>query len=165
MTLEQLCESLPEDKQIRLAIDLINISIPVWKEYSQLNVLSYRDTVVGLTHTIPKELLQDTINEIENYLERPNVIPKIQNRQRFLKLFSLFSDPIVALQDNDWNLPHAAERIFYSVYNLIRSMVETDLKVFTISVSINQAIDAIQSSELLTADQIKQILEEARNGR
>jgi len=44
-------------------------------------------------------------------------------------------------------------------------MVETDLKVFTISVSINQAIDAIQSSELLTDDQIKQILEEARNGR
>lgn len=165
MTLEQLCETLSEDKQIKLAIDLINISIPVWRDYSQLNVLSYRDTVVGLTHTVPNELLQDTINEIENYLESPNAIPKLQNRQRFLKLFSLFSDPIVALQDNDWKLPHVPERIFYSVYNLIRAIVEIDLKVFTISVSINQAIDAIQSAELLTADQIKQILEEAQNGR
>jgi len=165
MTLEQLCETLSEDEQIRLAIELITISFPIWKEFAQSNTLSYRDTVVGLKHNVPKELLEDTIREIENYLSTSAMIRKAKHQQNLLKLFSYYRDPVVALQDIDWEFPYIPERIFYSVYNLIRSIVEEKLKVFTISVSINQAIDAIQNAGLLTDDQIRQILDKAQNGR
>ncbi|HVX27018.1 MAG TPA: hypothetical protein VHB70_11790 [Parafilimonas sp.] len=164
MTLEQLCETLSEDEQISLAIELINISFPIWKEFAQSNTLSYRDTVVGLKHNVPKELLDDTISEIENYLSTSAIIRKAKHHQSLLKLFLYYKDPVVALQDIDWELPYIPERIFYSVYNLIRSIVETDLKVFTISVSINQAIHAIQTAGLLTDDEIRKILDNAQNG-
>ncbi len=74
MTLEQLCESLSEQKQLKLAIDLINISLPAWEEYTKSNTLTYRDTVVGLTHTVDKDLLHDTINEIASFLAKPEAV-------------------------------------------------------------------------------------------
>lgn len=168
MTLQEFCDTLPKDKQIELAIQLISLSLPIWDKFAENNTLSYRDTVVGLTHTIPQQLLADTINEVQNYLSTPRLLRGFKSKRKLLKLYSYFDEPIVALQDTDWELPTIVERTFYSVYNLLGSIVDKDITAFnerTIYVAINQSIDAIQTAGILSESQIKETLEQAKIGK
>lgn len=74
-----------------------------------------------------------------------------------------FRDPIVALQDLDWELPNEVERTFYAVHNLLDSLLgkeKTVVNEATIYVTINQAIEALESSNLLTEKEIREILYE-----
>ena len=71
------------------------------------------------------------------------------------------------MQDCDWELPDEVFKTFYSVHNLLDSLVGKKQTVFgesTIYVSINQAIDAIEKSKTLTLEEINAILEEIKNG-
>jgi hypothetical protein len=168
MTLQEFCDSLPKDKQITLAVTLTKQILPIWDEYAEGNILTYRDTVVGLTHTVPKQLLADSIKEVEIYLSTQKLLRKLKNNSKLLKLYSYFGDPIVALWDSDWELPEPVQKIFYSVYNLLGSIVDKN-KISSeetkIYVSINQAIDAIETSGRLSEDQIKEILKQAKNDK
>lgn len=168
MTLQGFCKTLSRKKQIELAIRLIKLTLPTWDNYAENNPLSYRDTVVGMTHTIPKQLLSDTINEVQKYIATPKLLRSIKGNIILLKLYTYFGDPIVALQDTDWAPPTPIEKIFYSVYNLIGSIIDKDVTAFnesTIYVSINQSIDAIQTTGILSESQIKEILKQTKNGK
>jgi hypothetical protein len=166
MTLQEFCDTLPESKQVELALSLIKHVLPVWDDYAKHNSLSYRDTVVGLTHTVPKQLLADTTNEVEIYFSGPRLLRRLKRKNKLLKLYSYFSDPVIALWDSDWELPQAVEKTFYSVYHLTGSIVGKKKTVFdesAIYVSINQAIDAIQLSGLLSEKQIREIIYQPKN--
>ncbi|HEV7424358.1 MAG TPA: hypothetical protein VGO21_04175, partial [Candidatus Paceibacterota bacterium] len=79
-----------------------------------------------------------------------------------------FDDPIVALQDTDWQLPDEVQKTFYAVYNLIDTLLVKEKTVFdesTIYVSINQAADALETSKTLTFYDINQILDDIKNRR
>jgi hypothetical protein len=79
-----------------------------------------------------------------------------------------FDDPIIALQDTDWELPNEVQKTFYAVYNLIDTLMGKKKTVFeesSIYVSINQAIDALETSKTLTFDEINKILIDIKNGR
>ena len=166
MTLQEFCDTLPESKQVELAVNLIKHILPVWDNYAKQSSLSYRDTVVGLTHTVPKQLLADTINEVEIYFSVPMLLRKLKRKDKLIKLYSHFSDPVIALRDTDWELPQAVEKTFYSVYNLTGSIVDKKKTIFdesAIYVSINQAIDAIQLTGLLSEKQIQEIIYQPKN--
>lgn len=168
MTLQEFCDTLPKERQIELAINFAKQAVPIWEKYAESNPLSYRDTVVGLTHTIPKQLLADTINEVQKHLSTPKLLRSIKGKSKLLKLYSYFSDPVVALQDTDWEPPTSIEKTFYAVYNLIGSIVDKEVTAFnerTIYVSINQAIDAIQTAGILSEKEIKEILKHTKNGK
>src|SRR5688572_7266621 len=157
MTLQEFCNTLPKDRQIKLAINLTKQALPIWDKYADNNILSYRDTVVGLSHTVPKQLLSDTINEIENRFATQKFLRIIKDNSKLLKLYSYFDDPIVALQDSDWELPEQVKKTFYSVYNLIGSIIYKNITAIDESrlyVSINQVIDAIKTADILSENQI-----------
>ena len=101
MTLQELTSNLPKERQLELALKLIKFAMPIWDKFADNNKLWYRDTVVGLEHSVERNLLLDTINEVGNYLS-VNQIQKIFIKNADLLPFSRkFSDPIVALQDSD----------------------------------------------------------------
>ena len=161
MTLQQYCNSLPKSKQFKLAITLINHVLPVWSNFAADNTLSYRDSIVGLIHTVPPTLLEDTVKEVREYFSRAPLSKVFTDQTKLFKLYSYFDDPITALQDMDWELPEAVVKTFYAVYNLLGSIVENELTAFNdprIYVSINQAIDAIETAGLLTEIQVREIL-------
>ncbi len=163
MTLQEYTDSLPKDKQFDLALRLIKLSLPVWNSYAEKNKLSYRDTVVGLTHSVDKKLLQNAIDTVGEYLHLNKLKKFIDGKKELLELRRQFDDPIVALQDTDWELPDEVQKIFYAVYNLIDTLVGKEQTVFgdsTIYVSINQVLNALQTSKMLTVDEIKVILTE-----
>lgn len=168
MTLQKYTDTLPKDRQLKLAIQLTRLTLPIWDNYANTNPLTYRDTVVGLTHTVDKKILKDTIDAVERYLNS-NKIEQIINGTKELKEISgQFDDPIVALQDTDWELPDEVKKTFYAVYNLIETLLGKEKTVFdesTIYVSINQAIDALETSKSITSGDINKILDDIKNGR
>ncbi len=167
MTLQKHTDSLTKDKQFELAIKLTKLTIPIWDNYANKNELSYRDTVVGMHHTVDKKLLLNTINAVEEYLNLNKLKKLFDGKNKLLQLSKQFDDPIVALQDSDWELPDEVLKTFYSVHNLLDTVVGKEQTVFgepTIYVSINQAIDAIEKSKTLTVEEINVILDEIKNG-
>jgi hypothetical protein len=66
-----------------------------------------------------------------------------------------FLEPIVASQDMDWELPYIIERYFYAVYNLFEAVRGKQ----NYYICLNQAIDAIVSSETSTMVEVVKKLE------
>ena len=166
MTLEEHIDNLPKDKRFEIAIRLTRLALSIWDKYAEKNELTYRDTVVGLQHSVNRALLKNTIDAVEKYIST-NIIGKaIMKNTALISLSRQFSDPIVALQDLDWELPNEMERTFYSVHNLLASALGKEKTVFnesTIYVSINQAIDALSISKLMTEAEIRKIIYDNKN--
>jgi len=118
--------------------------------------------VVGLTHSVDKSLLTKTIISVEEHLSSN------KSKEILFNLREQFDDPIVALQDTDWELPGEVQRTFYSVFNLLEACLgntENSFGDLTIYVSINQAIDALDISKTLTFEEIKEMIYDRKNGR
>jgi hypothetical protein len=163
MTLQEFCDTLSKKKQIQLAILLIEKVLPLWNKYAEENSLAYRDSVAGMDHNVPKELIHNTISEIKNHITSIALIRFLKSKTKLMKLRSYFDDPIIALQDLDWEVPQPIEKTFYSAYNLLEAFLGKQYASSnekTIYISINQAIDALQSEKILTEIEIKEILSE-----
>ena len=161
MTLEEHIENLPKDKQFDIAIRLIKLSLPIWDKYADKNELTYRDTVVGLHHSVDRALLKNTIDAVEKYISTNMISKVVIKNTDLLSLSRQFSDPIVALQDIDWELPNEGEKTFYAVHNLLDAALGKEMTTFnesTIYVTINQAIDALDSSKTMTEEEIRKVL-------
>jgi hypothetical protein len=163
MSLKDYIANLPKPKQFQLAVKLTRLALPIWENYADKNELSYRDTVVGLHHSVDRELLSNSIEAVDRYLspKDPESIDKCKSR--LIDLHEQFLDPKVALQDFDWELPEEVQKTFYAVYNLVESIIGKEQTVFnesTIYVAINQAADALETSKTLTFGEINEILEE-----
>ena len=161
MTLEEHIENLPKDKQFDIAIRLTKLSLPIWDKYADKNELTYRDTVVGLHHSVDRALLKNTIDAVEKYISTNMISKVVIKNTDLLSLSRQFSDPIVALQDIDWELPNEVEKTFYAVHNLLDAALGKEMTTFnesTIYVTINQAIDALDSSKTMTEEEIRKVL-------
>ena len=161
MTLEEYIENLQKDMQFDIAIRLTKFSLPIWDKYADKNELTYRDTVVGLHHSVDRALLKNTIDAVEKYISTNMINKVIIKNTDLLSLSRQFSDPIVALQDIDWELPNEVEKTFYAVHNLLDAALGKEMTAFnesTIYVTINQAIDALNNSNTLTEEEIRKVL-------
>jgi len=146
--------NLPTDKKIALAIQFAKLALPIWDKYALKKKLTYRDSIVGIKHTIEKNLLLNTITAVESYLVS-------NDKHTLLQLYSSFQEPIVALQDDDWELPNEVCKTFYSVYNLLKGVLENKENTFgeeSLYVCVNQAIEATDTAKLLSIEVIKTML-------
>ncbi len=130
MTLEEHIDNLPKDKQLDIAIRLTRLTLPIWDKYATKNELIYRDTVVGLQHSVDISLLKNTIDAVEKYISTNKINKAIIKNIDLLKFSRQFSDPLVALQDLDWELPNEVERTFYAVHNLLDSALGIEKTIF-----------------------------------
>lgn len=167
MTLQEYVDSLPKRQQFQLAIKLTKKVLPIWENFAKTNKTTYRDSVVGLTHSINKELLRKTIYSVEKYFESNFLLKSIIKNTQLKLLKQEFQEPIVAFQDLDWELPYEVLMTFYSIHNLLNVALDNERTVFDetiIYVTVNQAIDALESSKSFTTDEIKNLLYN-ENGR
>lgn len=155
MDLKEYCYSLSSNGLNALAIKLCENALVIWDHYTSNNKLYYRDTVVGLSHTVRPQLLSDTIKFCkETYMIKPI------RKDVFGKLLEEFSDPIVAIQDSDWELPYPVETTFHAVYNLLKGNVEqlTNFDEITHYVSVNQAADALTEDGVMSIEEIRNLI-------
>ena len=156
MTLLNHTNSLSRERRYRLAIELLKRVIPLWDKYSDKHKLSYRDSVVGLKHTVSRKLPKETVESIEKLLDAGKTysdgIPGIHEQ---------YIDPVIALQDDDWKLPGEILNVFYSSYNLAEAFTSAEEMLSedsAIYISINQSIDALTESKTMTHEEINTIL-------
>jgi len=155
MDLQEYCKTLSKERLLNTTIKICEKTLPIWDNYSLTNKLEYIDTVVGLLHNVKKELLFNSIQ----FAKRKDFGTKVWKKD-YSDLTEGFVDPISAIQDMDWELPSDVKNGFYAIYNLITGIKEpmTLFKEQTHYVSINQAIQALESSNLMSTNQIKDIL-------
>lgn len=155
MTLSEYCASLSQKKLFELAIVCCEKALPIWNEFSSKNELSYTDTVVALHHNVRPELLNDSLAFCKK-----GTLGELVKENRLNDLLIEFGDPIIALQDLDWELPPNVQLVFLSVYNLLDGLKKPDtlFNEQTHYVSVNKAVDALYSTGAMTVDQIKDLI-------
>ena len=153
MSLQNQLAALPLDQQIRVALHFARLALPIWEKYAATpSQLEYVDSVVGMSHVVDPELLRKSLTAVEH-----EALPEKINA-----LHKLFLDPVVSLQDWDWELPYAVERIFYAVYNLLKAVMGEEKSMLGESltyVSVNQAVDALLKAKVLDREGIAAELE------
>jgi hypothetical protein len=161
MTLEEHLATLPSAQQWRIAWQMAAAALPIWEHYARTAKLQYFDGVVGMSHTVAPDLLARAVAEVGQLIQKPafEEVPHASGRLRGLQ--AEFLDPIVALQDMDWELPRAVQCCFYAVSNLVDAAAGEARSPFGESmryVVVNQAIDAIEQAATLTETEIRAIL-------
>ena len=159
MSLQDFYSLLPEKKQYELSIKLLQISIPIWNDFSNKKTnLEYVDTVVGMEHKVAKDIIQRTLDVALKEISKPK-----SKTIEITNLKNEYRDPIVSLQDWDWEIPESVQLIFYSANNLIESLSgkkETFNGETMIYISANQSIDAITREKIKTFSEINSFLKE-----
>ncbi|OFY89695.1 MAG: hypothetical protein A3K10_14570 [Bacteroidetes bacterium RIFCSPLOWO2_12_FULL_31_6] len=159
MSLQDLLSTIPEKNQHELSVKFLTIGQPIWKDYAINNKnLEYTDTVVGMQHKVSHDIIQRTIDLISEEIKSPK-----SKTKQIAELHQEFRDPIISLQDMDWEVPESVLLIFYSAYNLIESLKgkkETYDDESMIYISINQSIDAITREKIKTFNEINTLLKE-----
>jgi len=166
MTLIDLVNSLEKKIQIGLAIELIEIGLPIWEDYNSENQIEYTDSVVGVYHKIDKELIRISIKLLSKINKPNNILTKKINGIKLKTLYDEIREPVVAKQDDDFEIPLEVELILYSTSNLIEYVHGKEKSAFSENlayVSINQSIEAITRKGILETDEIKEILLHAKN--
>ena len=85
-------------------------------------------------------------------------VPKSQTHEIVLIRQEL-SDPIVALQDLDWELPKPVEMSFYAIRNRIDGQETTVFNEPQLFVVVNQAIEALMLINAINETEISEIFE------
>ncbi len=159
MSLQDFLSAIPEKNQHGLSIKFLTLGLPIWDSFSSASKnLEYIDTVVGMHHKVSKDIIQRTMDIATKEINSPN-----SRNKELIELKEEFSDPLVSLQDLDWEIPESAQLIFYSAYNLVESLTgrkETYDGETMIYISINQSIDAITREKIKTFDDINNLLKE-----
>jgi hypothetical protein len=157
MTLQRFVNSLRRQEQFTIAIKLARLALPIWDDYATQDELDYMDSVVGMSHTVDKKILVRTVDAVEKYVQSEDFKNGNHIKNRFSELLNEFLDPMVALQDLDWELPNEVKLTFYAIHNLLDAATGYDQTPFgeaTIFVSINQSIDALTSSKRMAAEDV-----------
>jgi hypothetical protein len=158
LDLRDFVHSLNEKKKIRLALELIKIALPVWDKFADKKNLSYRDSVVWLKHEVGSTLLSEAARAIEDELGKDDINFKPEVNKNLAVYLEKFTDPVIAIEDDDWKLPATAEKIFYSVYNLLSAVLGKDESESGYYLAINQAIDVIDSEKIISDEKTREII-------
>lgn len=163
MSTSELLQHLDKKKQIELAINLIQIGLPIWTEYTSNNSIEYIDSVAGMHHKINTNLIPQLIDYVKEKLRSKSLFFKIYYKIRLKRLFHQFLEPKVALIDEDFELPRNMTLFFLSAYYLIEFIVEENQMSFfgnNIFDSVEYAIQAIQESNIMNGSEIENIVNE-----
>ncbi len=168
-TLKDLIGGLPEDRQLTLAVHFCRLGLPIWEAFAlDVKARDYYDGVVGMHHVISETLLARALATAQAALNQTDYSSTVAGIEAIRSIAHEFVEPIVALQDDDWELPDAVKLIFYAHSNLVEHL--SGKRVFSggetaLYVSVNQAIDALETSGRLTMEQIRAELKPLTGGR
>lgn len=149
--------------QLHLALTLIQKALPVWENYSNTQEIIYKITTRESVTIIEIRLLQKAIDEI--ILQSQMLLPAFDNK-KINQYYCHFVGHVIALQDGNWTPPYQIKKIFLSVYNVLKSIVEqnnpSSLETY-LAISINQSLDCMDISKLYTPKEITDILKVYKN--
>lgn len=160
VSLETRVERMGDVKSIGTALRLLRMALPIWNEFAGGRTVRYRDSVVGMEHTISVDFLERSVEAMEHHQTNPWIFRLFQ-RSRLLRSMSTFDDAVVSLQDLDMEWPEPVSLTFYATHNLMHHIIigsPTASGHSHVYVSINQSIDALERSGLANTNDIRSFL-------
>jgi hypothetical protein len=167
-TLEELMQGLPIRRQLEAAVHFAALGLPIWEEFAAQDALTYIDGVVGVQHTISATLPARVHAIAQRHLAGDPSLDSEEGQATLKVLKHEFIEPIVALQDDDWDLPEPVKLIFYAHSNLLEHLsgaVESVFGESLLYVTVNQAVDGIEKSGKMTMAQLREVLRPFSGGR
>lgn len=163
MSLEDYTKTLDFNQQFELFLVLSQHIIPEWDKFStEKSNLWYSDSVVGLTHHIRPEIVNDILDLIVQRLQFPKLLDKIKELRREI------AEPIVALQDDDWDIPEHIKLFFYACNSILDRFAGEKLTRFSedqMYLAINQICDSILTAKIKNYAELNEILSQFRKGK
>jgi hypothetical protein len=121
--------ALPADRRRRVHLELCRGALEVWTRYCRERPrIEYTDSVVGLGHVLDAALPGEALRTVELGADPADVKAR-------------YGEPIVALQDDDLELPEEIEFAYYAIHNLfLRYGLAEPIDDWLI---VNQAVSAL----------------------
>ena len=131
-------------------LELCRGALEVWTRYCREHPrIEYADSVVGCAHVVDAGLPRDALEAAEL-------------GQRSADVEERYREPLVALQDDDLELPEELEYAYYAIYNLYSKYVQVE--PVDDWLVVNQAVSALGvSSDGAWAAALRAALEKARD--
>ena len=105
--------ALPEYRRFEALRLACADSLEVWRRYrTDGRPLEYVDGVVGMRHVVDDRLPERALDEIDGCLRGETIDPAQTDND--------YSEPIVAMQDDDLDVPLTIAQAYYAIYNLYR---------------------------------------------
>jgi hypothetical protein len=124
--------ALSPDARLSALVVACEPALVAWLTYALRARPAYTDSVVGLHHVVDVELPTRALDDVRRLHDAPDAAATQK----------AYVEPIVALQDGDWELPgQRLEHAYYAIYNLHRLAFEPQDTV-TAALVLNQAISA-----------------------
>lgn len=152
-------KNLNDKDQLNLAISLCDKALPIWRNYCATHSVQYRTSTSGVLHTVPVNLLEDSLQQIAAYNQS---IPSAKESDILKKHYRRFIDPVLAIQDGVLLLSYPAKKIFLSVCNILKCIVETDSADVVdhfLSRAINDALDCIDVTKIYSNSDMNAFLQ------
>jgi|GEM_PF-5035067 len=150
---------LPLSETQQLALALAKKTMPIWQSYTQETIISYKDSTNGAHKNIDPRFLQSSLAILTVHasdVSTLDVDPEIRN------CYNEFVEPIVALQDGLWTPPFPVKKIFFSMYYILKSMVERTDEASQreyLSISIAHAFDSLDMTRLYNSKEINAFID------
>ncbi len=168
-TLQELMQGLPTERQLAMAVHFVQLGLPIWTEFAvDPAARSYCDGVVGMHHVISETLPARALALAQCVLHNPDHMSTADRLAECAAIKHEFIEPIVALQDGDWELPDAVKLIFYAHSNMVEHL--SGYSIFlggesALYVTVNQAIDALETSGHMHMQALRVALQPFTGGR
>ncbi|MCP4136515.1 MAG: hypothetical protein GY754_36435 [bacterium] len=103
--------SLSAEEKKKVHVILCEYSLKNWNEYiSNFEEMQYTESVCGTKQQVDKNLPADALESSKRGVDDLSVERR-------------YSEPIVAMQDDDLEFPEPVEFAYYSIYNLFRKYI------------------------------------------
>ncbi len=181
--LDDYCSSLSEEAQLKIAIRLCRLILPVWHKYftehpemlNELNALIAAESrVKGGVKQINLQFAADAVDAIwKSYSLAAacagDPLASMKKDPLLGSLMSVFMQPLTSSKWDDL-LPYSVRLVFTSVWNILTWLIlrrRNSANETHIYIAINQAADALMTEKIIGIDEIDSILleynEETRN--
>jgi hypothetical protein len=141
-------KALVNSDQLQMALMLAQKALPVWESYVDSHDIVYQHSPSVPVSRIDHQLLAKAIDELMR--QSKQIFPG-SNNAKIKQYYYFFVGPVIALQDGNWMPPYPIKKIFLSVYNILKSIVEQDnvsaIEIF-LAIAINQSLDCLDITKL-----------------
>ncbi len=177
--LDEYCNSLSDEAQLKIALRLGKLALPVWDKFFMENpseIKKLNRLIEAAVHVqggksqidinFPGRSLEKIKRSYENAKKKGGLpLPGMKSDGTLSTVLATSMQP---LTNPEWDetFPYSVRLVFTLVWNIVTWILmrrRTDADETHIYIAINQAADVLMSENILTAPQINEILEEYKN--
>lgn len=163
MKLEDAVEALREEQQYALAIELLELALPIWKQFVQ-NPETDLQYLISPFHGIGDVDPNIVANAIQLIKKRqqPHSTQERQEIETSIKAeLEAYAEHNMGIDDWELDIKLIPQLVFHAAFNMLAHTREklTPSKELHIYVSINKSVDALIREKLLDWDAVRVILQ------